>query len=117
MHGSQVTRNVVAGSSGPMPEYATESHARWLMLYAMRLRRLFTEHPASVGETYFEHLCTATGFALQMVLGGVACLVHALLPFLFQRTGSECIEHLYDRMVLNRRARASRTGRPGAALR
>ena len=83
----------------------------------MGLKRLFTEHPASVGETYFEHLCTATGFAAQMMLGGAACFLHALFPFAFRRTGSECIEHLHDRMVLNRNTLAGRAGRARAVAR
>jgi hypothetical protein len=85
----------------------------------MGLRRFFTEHPESVGETYLEHLCTATGFAARMMLGGVACLLHALFPFAFRRTGSACIEQLHDRMVVNRSrgAQAARAGDAGAALR
>jgi len=65
--------------------------------------RAFTDHPASVGETYFEHMGRATGFGLRMIGAGIACLVHALLPFLFQRTGSAAIAELNDRMVVNRR--------------
>ena len=52
------------------------------------MRSLFTEHPASVDETYTEHLGVAFGFSLRMCLGGLACLVHAFLPFLFVNTGS-----------------------------
>ena len=63
----------------------------------------FTDHPASVGESYTEHLATATGFGTRMVLGGLACLVHGVLPFLFTRTGSRTIETLHGRMVLHRR--------------
>lgn len=65
--------------------------------------RLFTEHPASVDETYFEHFLVATSFSLRMFTASLACLVHAVLPFLFVKTGSEAIESLYDRMVANRR--------------
>ena len=65
--------------------------------------RLFTQHPASVGESYGEHLAMATGFGLRMILGGFACLIHGLLPFLFVRTGSMQIPTLHDRMVANRR--------------
>jgi len=65
--------------------------------------RAFTDHPASVGETYFEHMGRASCFGLRMIGGGIACLVHALLPFLFQRTGSAAIAALNDRMVVNRR--------------
>lgn len=83
----------------------------------MGIRRLFTEHPASVGETYLEHLCMATGFAARMMLGAVACFFHALFPFAFRRTGSECIELLHDRMVLNRNTHAARAPRAGAVVR
>ena len=62
-----------------------------------------TEHLDDVGETYFEHLTHAAGFAVAMLGGGIACLLHALLPFAFETTGSDCIRRLHDRMVINRR--------------
>lgn len=62
----------------------------------------FTDHPATVGETYGEHLVTATGFGLHLIAAGLACLVHGLLPFLFAKTGSTAIRTLHDRMVTNR---------------
>ena len=65
--------------------------------------RAFTEHPASVGETYSEHMGRAACFGLRMIAAGAACLVHAVLPFLFVRTGSATIVELNDRMVVNRR--------------
>lgn len=64
---------------------------------------LFTDHPESVGESYTEHMATASGFGMRMILAGLACMVHAFLPFLFVRTGSQQISGLYDRMVANRR--------------
>ena len=64
---------------------------------------LFTDHPGSVGESYAEHMVTASGFGLRMVLTGLACMVHAVLPYLFVKTGSQQISALYDRMVANRR--------------
>lgn len=69
----------------------------------MNLTRAFTEHPASVGESYCEHLVRAVYFGSRMVFAGIACLVHGLLPFLFVRTGSRAIAELNDRMVVNRR--------------
>lgn len=66
------------------------------------LRTLFCDHPASVGETYFQHLCSATSFSTRMLLGGIACFIHGLLPFLFVRTGSQSVAGLYDRMITNR---------------
>jgi len=65
--------------------------------------RAFTEHPASVGEGYFEHLARASCFGTRMMCAGFACLVHGLLPFLFVKTGSRAISELNERMVINRR--------------
>jgi hypothetical protein len=67
------------------------------------IERLFTDHPASVDETYIEHLVAASSFSARMFVASLACLVHAILPFMFVKTGSVAIETLYDRMVANRR--------------
>ncbi len=71
----------------------------------MALKELFTEHPASVGETYGEHLVMATGFGARMILGGFACLLHGIFPFLFVKTGSAQISTLHERMVRNRQTK------------
>ena len=68
----------------------------------MNLMRAFTEHPASVGETYSVHLAKAVCFGTRMMLAGIACLVHGALPFLFVRTGSRAIADLNERMIANR---------------
>lgn len=62
----------------------------------------FTEHPASVGETYTEHLGSAWGFAGAMLAGGIACAIHGIFPFFFTTTGSATIRRLHDTMVANR---------------
>lgn len=63
----------------------------------------FTKHPNDVGETYGEHFTVATGFGTAMILGGLACLVHGILPFCFTTTGSRTIKRLHERMVVSRR--------------
>ena len=65
--------------------------------------RAFTDHPATVGETYFEHMQVASWFGFTMLLGALACLVHAVLPFAFETTGSQRIKLLHERMVTHRR--------------
>ena len=62
----------------------------------------FTDHPHAVGETYGEHFKVATSFGGAMLLGGLACMVHAVLPFLCTTTGSQTVRRLHDRMVVNR---------------
>ena len=68
----------------------------------MSLRGLFNDHPASVNETYGQHLVHAGGFGIRMILGGFACLLHGIFPFLFVKTGSAQVTMLHDRMVTNR---------------
>lgn len=68
-------------------------------------KRLFMSHPASVGESYGEHFGHALSFAGAMLIGAIACLVHALIPALCERTGSAIITRLHDRMVVNRSQR------------
>ena len=76
------------------------------------LKSLFSDHPASVGESYWQHLAVALSFSLRLFLGALACLVHAFLPFLFVKTGSAIITGLHDRMVTNRRRVAPEEERP-----
>jgi hypothetical protein len=66
-------------------------------------RSLFTEHPASVDETYLQHFISALGFGTKMIVAGVACMVHGLLPALFVTRGSDTVSALHDRMVVSRR--------------
>ena len=66
-------------------------------------QRLFTDHPATVNETYFQHFASSASFGLRMIGGGLACFVHAFLPGVFCSKGSETICKLHERMVVNRR--------------
>jgi hypothetical protein len=70
--------------------------------YKSMIKKLFTDHPASVNESYFEHLCSAMSFTLTMFIATLASLTHAFLPFLCVTTGSRKITELHDRMVSNR---------------
>lgn len=58
------------------------------------MKNPFTAHPASVDETYSEHLGFALVFGLKMLLGGVAAVVHAFLPFLFVTTAGRICDDL-----------------------
>jgi hypothetical protein len=59
----------------------------------------FTRHPAAVGETYGEHLAFASGVGGRLMLAGIACLLHGIFPFLFERTGSRTIIDLHARVT------------------
>ncbi len=60
------------------------------------LRRLFLDHPHSVNESYFEHMAFAGWFAGKLLYAGFAALVHAILPFCFERTASRIIRELFE---------------------
>jgi hypothetical protein len=62
----------------------------------------FTDHPSAVNETYFQHMGMAFGFGGRMLLGGLACLVHGLFPWLCTTRGSDTIRGLHHRMVSHR---------------
>ena len=76
-----------------------------------KLIECFREHPASVGETYFQHMAVALTFGATLLAAGLACVIHALLPFLFTTTARVTIQNLHGRMVTHRdrRGEAART--------
>ena len=62
----------------------------------MRLIKLFSEHPSSVGMSYVGHFFRAIGFAFLLLYACLVCLIHAVFPFLFEHTASSIICFLYD---------------------
>lgn len=64
--------------------------------------KAFTEHPASVGETYFQHLRMSFSFGFRMCVAGMGCLLHGIFPFLCTRSGSKMICELHTEMVTHR---------------
>lgn len=60
--------------------------------------RLFIAHPATVNETYFEHMRFALGFAFWLLVAAGAALIHAILPALCETTASSILRRLTDRM-------------------
>ena len=69
--------------------------------------KLFTEHPASAGETYGEHFKVAMGFSRQLIGAGLAAAVHAILPGLHKTTASDRIHGLYRCLETGDRATIS----------
>lgn len=69
-----------------------------------RIATAFTHHPRSVGESYGQHFIMALGYASRLLLAGLCALVHAILPFLFEKTASNIIRAMHADM--ERRAKA-----------
>lgn len=57
--------------------------------------RLFTDHPASVNESYFEHMRASLAIAARLLVAGGACIVHAVVPGLCKTSGSTAILNLH----------------------
>ena len=62
------------------------------------LDRWFLAHPATVNETYFQHMRFALGFAFWLIAAGSAAVVHAIFPALCETTASRILKTLTTRM-------------------
>src|SRR5690348_6154919 len=58
-----------------------ERHQQQARKMGTGLLRLFTEHPAQTGETFFEHLKFTTIMSLRIILCGTILLIHGYFPF------------------------------------
>ena len=61
------------------------------------------QHLMEAGETYFEHLSFAATVGLMALAGGLACLIHAIVPGLCTRTASRTIGLLNELLADRRR--------------
>jgi len=61
--------------------------------------KLFLDHPASVDETYSQHMRFAFGFAFWLFVAAGAALVHAIIPALCETTASRIIKRLHARIT------------------
>ena len=72
----------------------------------MRWARLFSEHPASAGETYFEHQRRAFRVARRLLVASAAAIVHALVPAFLTTQASDRVVEVYDEIQESRRREA-----------
>jgi hypothetical protein len=78
--------------------------------------RLMTEHPSAVGESYVQHLVFAIRFGMTMILGGLACCVHGICPFLCTSTGSRIVLALHGRIRSRGRGSVHPSSPPSTAV-
>ncbi|MGI9372166.1 MAG: DUF6356 family protein [Hyphomicrobiales bacterium] len=64
---------------------------------------LFTDHPASVDETYGEHFVFATSTGLKLLGAGAAAVIHGVLPFMFETTASDMMKKLHSDLSSRRK--------------
>lgn len=68
------------------------------------MKRLFVEHPKSLGMSWAGHGLGAVAIGLRMIGAGAACLVHAVIPGAFTETAGRTVASLHDHMVKRRAA-------------
>lgn len=67
-------------------------------------RRLFLDHPETVGESYAEHFGVASRFGVTMIAGGLGALLHAFVPAVCKTRGSDTVRELHRQIVAKRGA-------------
>ena len=56
------------------------------------------KHLAEAGENYTQHLMFASRIAIKMLIAGIQCFLHALVPSIFKTSGSNAIKELYKKI-------------------
>jgi len=59
----------------------------------------FTAHLSNIGESYGQHFLHASYYFVMLLIAAISALIHALLPFLFEKTASQIISKLYRKMT------------------
>ena len=70
------------------------------------IKKLFTEHPNSIGESYFEHMGQAVRVACKCQLAAATQLIHAVLPFVKPPLNTDVcsmINYLHDKIPAARK--------------
>jgi hypothetical protein len=62
------------------------------------IKRLFREHPQSLGMSWGSHAIGAVGISTRLIGAGMACLVHAIVPAWFTQTAGRTVTKMHDHM-------------------
>jgi hypothetical protein len=63
------------------------------------IRRLFLDHPRSLGMGWAGHGIGAVKIGAELVGAGLACIIHAVVPGWFTQTAGKTVERMHDHMV------------------
>jgi len=69
-------------------------------------RRLFVDHPRSIGMSWWRHGVGAARIGGELIAAGAACLIHAVVPGWFTQTAGKTVTRLHSEM-LRRKAGAA----------
>lgn len=74
------------------------------------LKHMFQDHPAKVGEGYFEHMAFAFGFSARLFGAAFAAFVHGVVPALHETTASSEVLAMNDEIRARRALMAKGSG-------
>lgn len=55
------------------------------------------KHLKEVNEKYFKHLIEASLISLSLMVASIACILHAIFPFIFTNTASTIMRKILNR--------------------
>lgn len=59
----------------------------------------FTAHLREIDESYGQHFGHASYYFVMLLAAAICALIHAILPFTFQKTSSQIIFKLHSKMT------------------
>lgn len=65
----------------------------------MKIKKIFTQHPNSIGESYLEHFQFASICGIKLAFAGIACFIHSIFPFMFTNTASNTIQKIREEIT------------------
>jgi hypothetical protein len=84
----------------------TEQRQRISNEQSPALRRLFTDHPKSLGMSWGSHGAGAVKIGAELIGAGCAAIVHAAVPGWFTETAGRTVTRIYDH-IQSRKAGAA----------
>ena len=62
------------------------------------LKERLARHLRYIEMSYIEHLIRAMRFSMLLFLASIVCLIHSIIPFVFEKLASNIIKRLYSEM-------------------
>ncbi|MFT3987003.1 DUF6356 family protein [Aestuariivirga sp.] len=69
-------------------------------------KQIFHDHPAAVGESYFEHMAFALTFSARLFRAAFAAFAHGFVPAVCETTASQAVLDMHDEIRARRAALA-----------
>jgi len=64
-------------------------------------KQMFTKHLKETDMTYISHMLRAIKISSLMGIGCVACMIHSVIPFLFETTATDIAEKIRNLWLLS----------------